>query len=73
MSAHECIFTTPLNVTGQSGVYTLAIERLGADVADTYANAVMLIGVELLYVGAGPSSAGYGPYQETVVIDPANP
>lgn len=73
MSTYDCVFTVPVPVTGLNSIFSLAIERLGADAADTYPNVTMLVHAQLVYEGSGPSSSGYGPYEPPLRLDPANP
>jgi len=67
ITQHEIIFASNIT-TYLSGWWSIAIERLGGDAADTYVNAIQIIGVELSYWAKGPDSAvTYGPYQRFLI------
>lgn len=67
LTQYEVLFSAEI-VSYLYGWWCISLERLGADAADTYPNAVVVVGVELMYRGKGPdSAASYGPYELTLI------
>ena len=54
-------FGSPLNFTKYDSIF-LKITRLGGSGSDTNTDPMVLLGARIMYVGAGPNSAGSGTY-----------
>ena len=67
LTLHDLTFPTEEDAFHE-GLFCVTVERLGSDASDTYVNALVLAGVQLIYRAKGPDSgASYGPYQRFLV------